>query len=228
MRCPEEKTGRVPKIMNEKILIESKEQYVKPIGIAAVVCWVVALISLIVNLISTSKYREIDHYIEMNWTTLTAAEKDNWHRLMRTSNISKDVLIVAGVLAILLLIVYLYCHKIKLVVTDKRVYGKCAFGKQVDLPLDSISAVGIRFFQSIAIGTSSGRIVFSGIKNRDEIHRVISGLLIGRQKTQPPAPAESTAHQNEADALVRFKKLLDDGVITQEEFDAKKKQILGL
>lgn len=33
---------------------------------------------------------------------------------------------------------------------------------------------------------------------------------------------------SQADELLKFKKLLDSGVITQEEFDAKKKQILGL
>lgn len=33
---------------------------------------------------------------------------------------------------------------------------------------------------------------------------------------------------SEADELLKFKKLMDAGVITQEEFDAKKKQILGL
>ena len=31
-----------------------------------------------------------------------------------------------------------------------------------------------------------------------------------------------------ADEIVKFKKLLDDGIISQEEFDAKKKQLLGL
>jgi len=34
--------------------------------------------------------------------------------------------------------------------------------------------------------------------------------------------------QNSADELAKFKKLLDDGAITQDEFDAKKKQLLGL
>lgn len=38
-----------------------------------------------------------------------------------------------------------------------------------------------------------------------------------------PAPAVSAA-----DELKKFKELLDMGVITQEEFDAKKKQLLGL
>lgn len=31
-----------------------------------------------------------------------------------------------------------------------------------------------------------------------------------------------------ADEIAKFKKLLADGVISQEEFDAKKKQLLGL
>ena len=34
--------------------------------------------------------------------------------------------------------------------------------------------------------------------------------------------------QSNADELKKFKELLDSGIITQEEFDAKKKQLLGL
>ena len=33
---------------------------------------------------------------------------------------------------------------------------------------------------------------------------------------------------DEADQLKKYKDLLNDGIITQEEFDAKKKQLLGL
>lgn len=34
--------------------------------------------------------------------------------------------------------------------------------------------------------------------------------------------------KSEADEILKFKKLLDDGIITQEEFEAKKKQLLGI
>ncbi len=34
--------------------------------------------------------------------------------------------------------------------------------------------------------------------------------------------------QSDSEEILKFKKLLDDGIITQEEFEAKKKQILGL
>ena len=43
------------------------------------------------------------------------------------------------------------------------------------------------------------------------------------QSASTPAPAVSAA-----DELKKFKELLDMGAITQEEFDAKKKQLLGL
>ena len=42
------------------------------------------------------------------------------------------------------------------------------------------------------------------------------------------APQSSGASVSAADELRKFKELLDSGVISQEEFDAKKKQLLGL
>lgn len=41
-------------------------------------------------------------------------------------------------------------------------------------------------------------------------------------------PKVAVAPTSAADELKKFKELLDMGVITQEEFDAKKKQLLGL
>lgn len=44
-----------------------------------------------------------------------------------------------------------------------------------------------------------------------------------------PAPAAASASVSEAaDDLLKLKELLDAGILTQEEFDAKKKQLLGL
>lgn len=122
---------------------------------------------------------------------------------------------------------YLFSSKIKLTVTNKRVYGNTSFGKRVDLPLDMISAVGTSVFKSIAITTSSGAIKFAMIDNRNDIYDTISNLLMDRQKhsSTPTTPTPSTSN---ADELKKYKELFDNGVITQEEFDAKKKQLLGL
>lgn len=39
---------------------------------------------------------------------------------------------------------------------------------------------------------------------------------------------QPTEVQDAADQIAKFKKLADEGIITQEEFEAKKKQLLGL
>lgn len=38
----------------------------------------------------------------------------------------------------------------------------------------------------------------------------------------------TSSEASSADEIMKFKELLDSGVITQEEFDAKKKEILGV
>ena len=117
----------------------------------------------------------------------------------------------------------------EIVITDKRVYGKVLLGQRVDLPLDSISAVGTFWLKGVSVSSSSGRIKFAFIKNRNEIHECISKLLIERQSTSKEnVPTKSCETVISADEIKKFKDLLDSGIITQEEFDAKKKQLLGL
>ena len=112
-------------------------------------------------------------------------------------------------------------------ITDKRVYGTGAFKKRVDLPLDMISAVGSGAFKSITVATSSGKIKFWFVKNRDEIFETVSKCLIGRQQKNDSMNANQPLRfESKADELKKYKELLDDGVITREEFDAKKRQII--
>ena len=121
-------------------------------------------------------------------------------------------------------------NKCDIVVTDKRVYGKAAFGKRVDLPLDMVSSVGTGAFKGVSVATSSGRITFYLCKNRDVIFNTISKLLLERQNQQKAKETvvKQEIPQSNADELKKYKDLLDSGIITQEEFDAKKKQLLGL
>lgn len=133
------------------------------------------------------------------------------------------------VVSICLLVFAIIIQETSITVSNKRVYGITTFGKRVDLPFDSISAAGISSFNGIAIGTSSGRIVFKGIGNRDEIHDAISKVLLERQgKNITTTTIKQEIPQSNADELKKYKDLLDSGIISQEEFDAKKKQLLGL
>lgn len=49
-----------------------------------------------------------------------------------------------------------------------------------------------------------------------------------KQKTESNKLSENKISDTNIDDLRKLKELLDDGIITQEEFDAKKKQILGI
>lgn len=83
--------------------------------------------------------------------------------------------------------------------------------------------------KGIAVTTASGAIKFKYIKNRDEIHCTISKLLVDRQNKTNAAPViRQEIKQSGAEELKKYKELLDSGVISQEEFETKKKQLLGL
>lgn len=69
-----------------------------------------------------------------------------------------------------------------------------------------------------------------------KINAVYTGTCsCGRTKQETQNEAKMCEHANKydqvsgiADELKKFKELLDSGAITQEEFNLKKKQILGL
>ena len=54
------------------------------------------------------------------------------------------------------------------------------------------------------------------------ITRILDGIA------ESTTPDECSSAQSNADEILKYKNLLDIGAITQEEFDAKKKQLLGL
>lgn len=128
------------------------------------------------------------------------------------------------------IVLLLYVNKCEICVTDKRVYGIATFGKRVDIPMDSVSAVGtVSILKGVSVASSSGVIKFLYIANADEVHAAIASLILDRQnKKEVKEVTHVTQQASQAEELQKFKLLLDSGVITEEEFAAKKKQILGL
>lgn len=116
----------------------------------------------------------------------------------------------------------------ELTVTDKRVYGIAEFGKRVDIPLDSITAVASSWFLSrIIIASSAGRIAFARIGDRSLAHETINKLLVERQNNSSSTVIQQVNNSN-ADELRKYKQLYEDGIVTQDEYEAKKKQLLNL
>ena len=208
--------------MEEKKIVKSKRYNIAKIRngilIAGVICSILSL------LLYQSYYRSLfpERYKDIPYL------QDILSFFKYPQNLLPYFCVFVG-FAIIAFVFYAWASKIEIVITDRRVYGKTVFGKRVDLPLDSISAIGVGMFKKITVSTASGVISFPMIKNRDEIHKVLSDLLIARQEK----PASTTTikqeiPQSNADELKKYKALLDSGVISQAEFDAKKKQLLGL
>lgn len=53
---------------------------------------------------------------------------------------------ILGPLACGLLVLFMLA-KVELAITNKRVYGRASFGCRVDLPLDSVTAIGTSFYE---------------------------------------------------------------------------------
>lgn len=133
------------------------------------------------------------------------------------------------VICLAVTVFYLLIGKTEIVVTDKRTYGKVAFGKRVDLPNDSISAISmVPMLKGVAVATSSGKISFLLIRNADEVYDAVNKLLMARQEKKAEPVVVATPAVSNAGELKQYKELLDSGAISQEEYDAKKKQLLGL
>ena len=58
----------------------------------------------------------------------------------------------------------------------------------------------------------------------------IANWSVAQGAATAPQPVQQVVEQkpSPADEIRKYKGLLDDGIITQEEFEAKKKQLLGL
>lgn len=128
-------------------------------------------------------------------------------------------------------LIYFLLSRCKITITDKNISGRTFWGKIVVLPIHMISAYSIsKPFSVVAITTSSGFVKFPCIGNYKEIADVLQQLLNERQQ-RTELQEDLTTNQNNSknlDDLVKLKNLLDNNIITQEKYNAKKKEILGL
>ena len=77
--------------------------------------------------------------------------------------------------------IYRIWSKSAITITNRRVYGVNSMGNRVDLPIDTITAVGTGIFNSLTINTASVAYYFVMLANRDELHKTLSNLLVERQ-----------------------------------------------
>jgi hypothetical protein len=221
--------------MEEQILIKSERSNIKKTTIIIAI-----ILSVLFILISIARIMQI-----RNWNIEEAETYKNLLNLYTdTSKVHSpyyysyidDGYVLFGIIGTIIVwiisIIFINAFsKTELYVTNSRVYGISIFDKRVDLPIDAITAVGTGIFNTISISTASGVIKFKYLKNRNSIHECINNLVISRQQKENNNPTSQTTINQEiplsnADELKKYKELLDSGIINQEEFNAKKKQLL--
>ena len=209
--------------MEEKIIIEGKfKKAIVPFIICAIA--ILFIIICAANEVSNIRYsywnRDSDATLFDGFVNLVCF--DTYYGIIN------PIMFYVWVLVILIsLLVFFMTKGCAITVSTTRVVGKASFGKRVDLPLSQISAIGLGIFNSISISTSSGRVSFWLLSNRKDVHEALSDQIAKFQNTQTTAPYSTVSTNSPADELKKYKELLDSGVITQEEFDAKKKHLLG-
>lgn len=182
------------------------------------------------------------HYITMNgWEVVSDTFFDThdyvplWENEMICST-SVMILFASLLASIVLFIIYLKVSKCSIEITENNVRGKTYFGRDVVLPIYKISSFSTKKrFSKILIATSSTvTIDFALVENYEEVGQVLSQLVGKKQQSTqasatPAQPkAKGVSAENAPEMLARYKALLDSGAITEEEYNAKKKELLGL
>jgi len=118
--------------------------------------------------------------------------------------------------------------------TNKRlIYGRK--GIIMGSPVKIVNLESINDIYKNTFGLLSGKIYIDTLKENigislalDELDKIFIDILQVLENYRATKNNNATLAVSAADELKKFKELLDMGVITQEEFDAKKKQLLGL
>lgn len=195
--------------VGEKVLVKAK---FSSINIISVMCFVIAAVALLVCFLIA---RIFGGKYGIMWAFVGMEYGYYWFFI--------------GIAVFLVLGFSLMGKKPELIVTTNRVTGKTLFNKRVDLPISQVSAIGSGSFNRVTVTTASGNITFLAVQNNDEVFHVVSDLLVKRQnETNVSKSIINGVTSSNADELKKYKELLESGAITQEEFEAKKKQLLGL
>lgn len=104
--------------------------------------------------------------------------------------------------------------------------------KQVEIPIDKINSISHKkgmLLGELMIHHGSSQMTIKNI-NKETLSPMVDAINseIEKQKSQVNISTTQTSSPSAADEILKFKELLDADIITQEEFDTKKKELLGM
>jgi hypothetical protein len=124
-------------------------------------------------------------------------------------------------------------HNGALFLTDQRVvfYRKGFLGEVFDaIPLDKLTSVETKTLlghKTLVMHTSNDEMEFRTFDGDAKYQSFVAELEKLRSKPTTVAPVAAGASVSSADRIRQLSDLLRDGLITQEEFDAKRREILA-
>ncbi|WP_270943101.1 SHOCT domain-containing protein [Romboutsia lituseburensis] len=109
-------------------------------------------------------------------------------------------------------------------VTGKRKTKSVVNSLKIKITLDDIN-VPNRYIDLIKVKTKTSSLIYkTSYKLAQEIISTLAVIVENNEKNS----TENNITYSAADEIIKFKNLLDNGIITQNEFDIKKKELLGI
>ena len=119
---------------------------------------------------------------------------------------------------------YISEKKMEITVKDNAIIATRKNGQNVEFLLKDIKSVETTRAGGLLITGAGIKYKINQISNGEEIKEAIMDMLA----KMPTGESTVVVPVSDAKSIKEYKELLDAGIITQEEFDAKKKQLLGL
>lgn len=122
----------------------------------------------------------------------------------------------------------LVCTNLRILAIDKgMVFGL----KQQEIPLEKISSVSFKkklMFAEVEVVTSSSKIKIEQLY-KEHVENFVRAINSARENPRNPQVNTTQAPQEDVVSQIeKLAKLRENGILTEEEFTAKKKQLLGI
>lgn len=228
-----------------KAEIKPKEHFIATI--LAIVYWIIFICAPFI--LGSASYSN-SHYEQKSIWIFIYFYKDNYSYNEHSYDYSEYIplfLFIALFIAALPVLFYFGAREIakrcNLILTDKGIFGnlkKALSKKELNLPIDKIDNIMIseniidklRGGKTIAVRTTNGLIKFNWVQNADEfVNATLAKIEEYKQSVKENvsvmAHNASGGSDNSAAAKIKeLKELLDSGLISQEEFEAKRKELI--
>ena len=125
-------------------------------------------------------------------------------------------------------IIYFTARNNQITLTNYKITGTYNRHLSLNIPIDSVSSVSKGWMGSLCITCAGNKYNIIYVSNRDVFCSKLNELLNTRTQQALKGTPTVVNKQSNYEELTKLKQLLDSGIITQEEFNEKKKQLLGL